>query len=295
MLKLYICMNTILAICPFKEDCIQSKLYGLVLLGAFSSLSMYVFTFRVFFFPAVISLFEQFLASAAIGVMVVFYGNLLYKNLKSRKSWKILLAMLIIFDNELPGGTLYDFNKKWSISLFVLIRFLPIIYSINDLILWSIINKELFILALPFYSLQHPAIFYEFQITCFLWEMSNLLESRYQHLKECLTSMLLAEELNQQISHYKLEMKIEKFKFKYSTLYRVVEEVNNIFGTTILSLQLHLSTLFLMDFYWMVDLLGGSKISALEGGLFTVMVMVSLTKKSPLPLLIFLSIMNVTF
>lgn len=274
VLKLYIYLNTILAICPFKGDSLRSRLYSSTLFGAYISLTVYTFIIRIFFYPVVLSLFEQVLAMAAIGTLVVFFTNFLFISFRSRESWKSLLTMLVMFDRTLPRDKL-KLNKKWSTLLFVLSYVVPISYSINDCIIWREVDPELFILDLSFHVTHHTAIFYEFQITCFLLEISNLLQSRYRYLEECVDRMVLGDEVNRLKLQYSLEIGIKKLKHKYKILHGAVVAVNSILGLTIILMVIHLTLIFLLDFYWMIYSLEMSGIIAIEGVLFMAMVTVS--------------------
>lgn len=277
ILKLNIFLNTVLAICPFKAESIQSTLYASVILGAYSCLSVYSLTHRLFFYPLFMGLFERFLVVGAIGAMVLFYLNFLHNNIKCRKSWKMLLTMFVIFDKKLPGDILKDFNKILSSSLFVLLRVIPIAYSINDCIIWRMVDEDLFFHDIPFHITQHSVVFYDFQVTCFFWEIARLLESRYKHLEDHLDIMLSEDLVNHQFSHYRVEIGIKKIKHKFNILHRAVEEVNIIFGRTLFFMFIHLTVVFLLNFYWMIASLDINGIVAFEGILFAVMVSVSIS------------------
>lgn len=274
-LKLHIFMLTVLGICPFKKKMICSKIYASCLLGFIVSTTAASLVCQYVAFPEMHSKFETFLTTADVISLTMLYLSILYSNWKSLKSWKYIFGAILKFDENISKNNVKHCLSKWNISKFIVLSLMPLIFSVNDIFLWSLVGNistwvDEFIVVL-----QHIGLFYEFQIILFIWEMAYMLQTRFQYLEGRVQNLIPDVILNQEHSLHVFENCIKDIKYKYMLLYNAVQEVNTIFGCIILFLLVQLTGAFLLDFYWIMYLVGEKPEMFFEWFTFSLIIVVS--------------------
>lgn len=124
-----------------------------------------------------------------------------------------------------------------------------------DIIFWSWSNffGLIFQVAQAHFP-QNCGIIYEFQITGFLWELIDVLDSGYKLLKINVNDIFL-NRLQDQILLDDFETELNIIKLNYKLLYEIVESLNEIFGIILVSMLLHVVELYVSGFYWFLFLL----------------------------------------
>lgn len=246
-LNLHIGLLRVLGICPFYSNSFKSKMYALFLMVPLLILSMYEINYRYTRPPKKATSFDKTLIIIVISSVSFFILTLLLSNLQSWNSWKELLRMLVKFDATVHQADSIEFRKKYKIIRFILIRVIPLIFTITFGISWKLISKFPFDFAL--FLPNQSAIFFEFQIATFMLELAYLTQSRYQHIQDILKQAVTLDVIANGKTQNIFNDSIAKIKYKYGILHKAIEEINTIFSWIMLSYCSHVIIYFQLHFY----------------------------------------------
>lgn len=253
LLKIHMAVLTGLGVCPFRKKTILSKMYAVALLGTLFCATLYAGMDRILSQKVNSEIFEKILASIVSGVLCMFYANILYSNLKTWKEWRKILQMFDSFDSTVAKNNMIVKGIKVDYLRSVLLFFAPLLYfAIESLVKFWISDVQS--TDITGTLIQYIGIFFEFQITAFFWEMSNVLDSRYQCLAEHMENVLCKKVDDDKFSQYVFENGVLKVKYQYMLLYSALQDLITIFDWIVPSLICHIITWFLFYFYWMMEL-----------------------------------------
>lgn len=157
--------------------------------------------------------------------------------------------MLSKFDEHFSKDNPSAYERKLITLKILMIFLVPLVYYTSDLGVWILQTDYKSVTSVLFYVTRDIGLVYETQIAGFLWEISSILQSRYNHLQRNLEDILLKKLPRQNMSQYEFENQIITIKYKYKLLYIAVVEINVIFGWISLCFLIHLTLVFLMYFY----------------------------------------------
>lgn len=274
-LKLHIAVLQALGVCPFKSVNFKSQIYAVSILGSLSSMVILLEFYRLNVYRTNFNMFERFLTASAVYALFFFFINLLRSNLQYPLKWKNLHRALSKFDRNFAVPSSGRLANKWTLVRFTSIHLLPLLFSSIDYIMYRFIGYGVFEVDITFYFPEHVGIFYLFQITMFFHEMARVLQSRYCCLEENLINIFSGKIVNNSNSEFILASKIRNFKYQYMLLYDAVEQINYIFGFTLMFALFNIMAMFLSDLYWIMYLTSKKSEIIIEVCYFTVMIGVS--------------------
>lgn len=272
-LRLHIITLKILGVSPLAGKVKLSRVYGSCLLGVLILCGL-ICGAQTFLVNHPRTVFMKCLLAMAMIALCSFFASILCSNWRNKRSWKRILELSITIDKSAR----WLLEEKVSLTTFLrftLLHLAPLFYSILDGYLWFRAEARLFILDLPLFMTQHTGLFYEFQIATFLWEIAHIMEFRYTHVEENLKSVLSHKIITDKTLQPPLKYNIRKLKYRYKLLYNIIQELNIIFGWTLMTYIFHLLLICILDFYLILNA-EVLKIELIcEGFMFAVIIWVS--------------------
>lgn len=180
--------------------------------------------------------------------MSFFFIVLLFNSFAKISNWKNLMENLRQFNKHCKRNKTKNDRKVLTISRFVLLRIAVIFYSVVDVIAWEQDIKQDVYLFIPLLT----SLFYQINIASMLWELANILKSRYDFLQQYVKRIIKCYS-DGVITHETYQNSIDNITCLYKFQYNVVQEINNIFGMTILLLFMMFETSLLVDLCWILD------------------------------------------
>lgn len=230
-----------------------SKIYTVILMTALISLHFCVVVYRN---TENLTKFEDTLQICSFLVPGCFYAQVVISNFTIPDSWQRIFIDITSFDHlyqkELKRNTS---SKSKSTFKLLAIIFLSILYST---VYSYVIIKSLPNLLLRFYIPfpLHFTLFYEVNVAAFFYELSFILQSRYQYLQNWLKKIIY----NKRCLQIKTTNKeFQDFMQSYKLLFNATKATDAVLGTLISYIILHNVTRLLASFYWYLVIHGSSQ------------------------------------
>lgn len=246
ILKLHFFVAKYLCIYPFtfvNERCSIGKVYAAVILVSLVSMS---------FYKGYKNLTDKKLTAFGAIIMASFtftqgalYISLLFNNMMKINYWKYLMMDLSNFDHSCGSYQVCIDQKKRKIIIFISSRLLVVSYAIFEYVIWPR-NKTLS--YIPQFLPKHIAFLYDISLATMIWELSAVIQSRYEFLQNDLGKILEQGPLTQD----RFDKEIMEMKKLYKILHRIVKGVDQIFGKVILMFLANLQVTILYGVYWTV-------------------------------------------
>lgn len=257
-LKLFRNCFELLTICPFnlKRKKIFSKIYATLFSGTLIVALSWIGIRTETFISLESNIFETYLKLSVDVIPLILCTIVLHGNFKRPVKWRKLFLNLLEFDtreqnNSDKSMTLKDAKNIVIINLFVLA------YSILIYFFWK---EDVWYRSKAFIIHKYLpgliTLLFEVNIAGYIWEMSLVLQSRYNHLKECLQIIILKKKFNKQ---WELNVELQKLISSFKILFRFVTDINEILGATILICLLDILTRYLDTFHWMMFIYGSDQ------------------------------------
>lgn len=230
-------------------------MYAFSLLGSFT-VTLVMCTCERYLFRGYYTAFEGLLGIITNFTLGLLFLSIIFSHWKRQKSWENFLENLSAFDDKVPIHQMKNHEKKLKFLKYLIIYSTPLFNSVVNTYVWLKFGSEDFFKNIPLYVTQQAGLFYEIALSGYLWEISCILESRYQYLSEYMQNIIPKKALRRHISQYLYEDGIRNVKYKYSLLNEAVKEINAVFGWIMLFVLCHALMLFLFVFYYALKLYG---------------------------------------
>lgn len=257
LLQLHIKLANILGICPVQnltQNYNYKKIYPCLILTILISFTIWAGMKRVSYGDM---MSFRTIVSISTFISLTWFSMALLKNsVCSVKSWGNFLQSLFKFDNDCGKAQEVVGRKCLKRFLFILIRLTFLCYILIDHRIWASISKNHYTLL---YFPQYIGLFYEMNVAAFFWEVSAVLESRYNYVHENLL-IILNRYSGRHISLLKLEWNSEiiRIKYLYKLLFISIKEIDAIFGFILLFFFMHIQATFIGSFNWLLIMVPGS-------------------------------------
>lgn len=197
-----------------------------------------------------LNIFEKHLEVAACIIPCLLFGNIAYSNFHWKTPWQRILKNLLKFDhscrNRKCSQAIRSSGSEWIIIINLLALVLPISKDFMSIKGYS----ESSLVSIVAIHLSGPiALLYEFNITGFVWQLSCVLQSRYDYLKECMQNVIARRKI---VTIHKMDKELQNVIHSYKLLYFCTTDVSVTLGMTIMFCLMHSIVIFLENFYWII-------------------------------------------
>lgn len=199
--------------------------------------------------------FEDIFQTSSFLIPCIFYTHVLIYSFTKSNSWQTIYVDLRSFDRTYQKEQNPRRSKLISALKMAAMNLFIILYSIFYSYVFARKLPELmkrFHLPLPL----HFTLFYEANVSVFIWEISYILQSRYRYLQKWLKKYVNSKQF---IQVKRTNKDFQEIMRSYKLLYNVTKEINGIFGMLISYIIVHNITKFLANFYWYIVIHGTSQ------------------------------------
>lgn len=176
-------------------------------------------------------------------VLTSFFTIFLVNSITKAYAWKTFLGKLSQFDDHFAKYIEKVERKQWKISMFILIRLAVIFYYFVDEFIWYRKSKNDFMIDTKLFLPEHIALFCQMTISLMIWEISELIKSRYNFMKQYVEILCI----NRDISRQEFDKEIEMLKYFHNIIFDVVQAINDIFGNVVFVFLVHVETVILSN------------------------------------------------
>lgn len=188
-----------------------------------------------------VTTFEFVLNGLEIFVSVLLFLTILIINIRHPLFKKKFFNKLRIFDNKCVFSKICERNNIFGWFTYICVHIIfPCFLVVYFILLAHLFGFEFMLNFVP----QQIGIFYEVFIVTLLWEISSVLQVRYNFINLKLNNFLQSE----MICHTVLRLQLQEIKMLYRLLYCAVKQINMHFGFLLLLISCHLIVIFTANF-----------------------------------------------